>query len=117
MAGFLHFIRVSVIVIAVSLPACTEVGYVKPGVTEEEFAKDSQECAEIARQQAFREYNILQSRWRMYRPLPHQEDQRGYYRRFGPSLSELEFDYRRVCMTSRGYELAPLDDRTSADTK
>jgi hypothetical protein len=115
MGKFAHFIRTFLFLVGASLPACTEVGYVKPGMTDEEYAKDSQECAEIARQQAFREYNILQSRWRMYRPLPHQEDQRGYYRRFGPSLAELEFDYRRLCMMSRGYELAPLEESNKPD--
>lgn len=99
-----------IFLIGASVSACTELGYVKPGVTDEEYARDSQECAEVARQEAFREYNVLQSRRRMYRPLPHQEDRYGYYQRLGPSLSELEADYRRVCMLSRGYELMPLGD-------
>lgn len=115
MIKFALFIRTSFFLVGVGLSACTEMGYVKPGMTDEEYAKDSRECDEIARQQAFREYNILESRWRMFRPLPHQEDHYGYYRRSGPSLSQLEFDYRRVCMMSRGYELVPLEESKKAD--
>ncbi len=92
------------------LSACTELGYVKPGVTEEEYLQDSQDCAEIARHQAFRDFNVFESRSRLRRSFR-------YDRRFssfdniGVSSSELEFRYRRLCMVSRGYELAPLDDQ------
>ena len=90
------------------LSACTEYGYVKPGVTEEVYVQDSQDCAEIARHQAFRDFNVFESRARFGRSFR-------YDRRFssfdsiGVSSSELEFRYRRLCMVSRGYELAPLD--------
>ena len=92
------------------LSACTEYGYVKPGVTEEVYVQDSQDCAEIARHQAFRDSNVFESRSRLRRSFR-------YDRRFssfdsiGVSSSELEFRYRRLCMVSRGYELAPLDDQ------
>ena len=107
----LPFIRAIIFLVGASISACTELRYFKPGVTDEEYALDSQECEEIARQQAFREYSRLQTQRRMYRPLPHQEDRYGYYQRPGPSLSQLESDYRRECMIAHGYELVPLEDR------
>lgn len=95
-----------------ALAACTPYGYVKPGVTEEEYAQDSLDCAQIARQQAFRDYGVDLSRYR--RPVP---GQRGTYYSVYPedrmSQGELEFRYRRICMQSKGYELAPLDEGDS----
>ena len=87
----------------------------KPGMTDEEYGKDSQECAEIAHRQAFREYNYLQAQWRMYRPLPDQEDRYRYQLEHRPSLSDLEIEYRRDCMMSRGYELVPVEDKKKTD--
>ncbi len=92
------------------LSACTELGYVKPGVTEEEYVQDSQGCAEIARHQAFRDFNIFESRSRLRRSFPHRSRFSSFHD-FGVSPSELEFRYRRLCMVSRGYELVPLDDQ------
>ncbi len=92
------------------LSACTEYGYVKPGVTEEEFVQDSQDCAEIARHQAFRDFNVFESRSRLRRSF-HSDRRFSSFDGIGVSSSELEFRYRRLCMVSRGYELAPLDDR------
>jgi len=92
------------------LAGCTEYGYVKPGVTEEVYAQDSEDCAEIARHQAFRDFNVFETRGR-FRGSVHD---RRRYTTFDPlvlSPGELEFRYRRICMLSRGYELAPLDDQ------
>ena len=94
------------------LTACTELGYVKPGVSDAEFVSDSEDCAEIARRHAVRDHAVFRSRSRFART-------HGYNRRystftafdFGASLSEFEFRYRQLCMFSKGYELAPLEDQ------
>jgi hypothetical protein len=90
------------------LAACTEVGYVKPGVTEEEYEQDSRDCEEIARQQAFRDQAIVDTQWRSSVTRRHDN---GVWNFQGivPTFPETEFRYRRVCMLSRGYELAPLE--------
>jgi len=98
----------------IGLAACTEMGYVKPGVTEEEYIADSEACLELARVQAARDVSLFRFRttwgsaydydrysWRM-RGVP-------------PSYSALEFRYRQLCMFSRGYELAPLDQEPASD--
>ena len=97
------------------LAACTELGYVKPGMTEEQFVQDSQDCAEIARHQAFGDSNVFESRSRHRRSIhlrrhrgPGSFDARG-------SRSQIESRYRRLCMTSRGYELVPLEDEEDTD--
>lgn len=91
------------------LAGCTEYGYVKPGVTDEEYVADSQACDEIARHQAFRDFSVFESRSRFENPFLARDrffalDNRSL------STSELEFRYRRLCMASRGYELAPLEE-------
>jgi len=99
------------------LAACTEVGYTKPGVSEAEYIKDSEECAEIARHQAFRDQTVFDTQWRGSVAL---RRDRGYwgYRDVGPpSYGNLEFRYRRLCMLSRGYELAPLEPDGEAEDK
>ena len=91
------------------LVACAPVGYVKPGVSEAEYQQDTQECVEIARHQAFRDYSVFETRGRFDRGFDN-------HRRFDTfdtmvlSPGELEFRYRRLCMLSRGYEIAPLED-------
>ena len=94
------------------LTACTETGWVKPGVTDEEFIADSEDCAEIARRQARRDYSLFRFRTTFSRSYRY--DRYGSrFRDFGPTLSELEFRYRHVCMISKGYELVPLDEEPS----
>ncbi len=90
------------------LVACTPVGYVKPGVTQAEYEQDSLECADIAQPQAFRDYTIFETRTRFRGSV---NDRRRFTTFDTTVLSpgELEFRYRRLCMLSRGYELAPLD--------
>lgn len=92
-----------------ALAACTEMGYTKPGVSDEEYARDSQDCAEIARQQAFRDYSVFQTQWQS--SVARRHDGRVWtFQEVGPpSYGNLEFRYRRLCMLSKGYELAPLD--------
>ncbi len=85
--------------------ACVPVGYIKPGMTEEEVTRDLTECAEIARHQAFRDIPIMGFRFDSL----HSRD-RLFHSYYGPSLGELEYRYRRICMLARGYQLAPLDD-------
>ncbi len=85
--------------------ACVPVGYIKPGMTEEEVTRDLTECAEIARHQAFRDIPIMGFRFDSHHPRG-----RLFHSYYGPSLGELEHRYRRVCMLARGYQLAPLDD-------
>ncbi len=91
--------------IAVIVSACAPVGYIKPGMTEEEVARELSECAEIARHQAFRDIPIMGFRFDSL----HSRD-RLFHSYYGPSLGELEHRYRRVCMLARGYQFAPLDD-------
>ena len=95
-----------------SLAACTESEWMKPGVTDAEFNADSDACAEMARQQARRD------RW-LYRPYLGANRTPRYGRRYSefrnnrPTLSELEFRYRYDCMVSKGYELTPVDKAPS----
>lgn len=88
------------------LAACTESEWVRPGVSEEERIADSQDCAEIAHQQARRD------RW-LYRPYLGSGRRYSEYRNIRPTLSELRFRYRFDCMASRGYELVPLHEQPS----
>lgn len=114
--GACHLNRLILLAAAglLGLSACTEYGYVKPGVADEEYVADSEACAEIARHQAFRDFSVFKSRARFSRSYRY--DRRySTFRDFGPSLSELEFRYRRLCMTSRGYELVPLDEAEDGD--
>ncbi len=90
--------------IAVLVSACAPVGYIKPGMTKEEVTRDLAECAEIARRQAFMDFQFD-----ALHPRLHHRD-RLLHRYHGPNLGELEHRYRRVCMLARGYQLAPLDD-------
>ncbi len=90
--------------IAVLVSACASVGYIKPGMTEEEVTRERSECAEIARRQALMDFQFDASH-----PRLHHRD-RLLHRYHGPSLGELEHRYRRVCMLARGYQFAPLDD-------
>ncbi len=91
--------------IAVLVSACAPVGYIKPGMTEEEVTQDLNECAEIARHQAFRDIPFMDIRY----DAPHHRD-RLFHRYYGRSLGGLKHRYRRVCMLARGYQFAPLDD-------
>ncbi len=93
------------VVLLALVSACAPVGYIKPGMTEEEVARELSECAEIARHQAFRDIPIMGFRFDSLHPRD-----RLIHSYHGPSLSELEHRYRRVCMLARGYQLAPLDD-------
>ncbi len=95
--------------------ACTEYGYVKPGVTDEVYVQDSQDCAEIARHQAFRDHSVFESRARFGRSFRYDRRRFSSFDSIGVSSSELEFRYRRLCMISRGYELAPLEDEGEAE--
>ena len=93
-----------------ALAACSESGWVQPGVTEEQRTTDTAECAEIARREAKRD------RWfkRSYMATRSTRYRRGSgYGGYGnarPTLTELEFRYRYDCMADRGYDLVPLDD-------
>jgi len=89
------------------LAACTEVGYRKPGVTDEEYARDSEDCAELARQQAFRDYTVYQTQWPASVARRHDHHYLTYQNFGPPSYGNLEFRYRRLCMLSKGYELVP----------
>ncbi len=95
--------------IAVLVSACAPVGYIKPGMAEEEVTQELSECAEIARHQAFRDIPIMDFRFHILHPRLHHRD-RLFHRHHGPSLHEVEHRYRRVSMLARGYQLAPLDD-------
>ncbi len=95
--------------IAVVVSGCASVGYIKPGMTEEEVTQDLSECTEIARHQAFRDIAIMDFRFDALQPLLHHRD-RLLYNHHGPSRGELEHRYRQDCMLARGYQLAPLDD-------
>ena len=94
------------VVLLALVSACAPVGYIKPGMTEEEVTRDLTECAEIARHEAFRDF-----RFDPLPPWPHHRS-RLFHRYHGRSLSGLKYRYRRICMLARGYQLAPLDDPT-----
>ena len=95
--------------ITVLLSACAPVGYIKPGMTEDEVTRDLSECAGIASHQAFRDIAIMDFRFDTLHPRLHHRD-RFLHGHHGSSLGELEHRYRRVCMLARGYQLAPLED-------
>ena len=90
------------------------MGYVKPGVTDEEYVEDSEACMELARRQAARDASLF--RFRATFGSSYRYD-RHYWRArdIPPSYSALEFRYRQLCMFSRGYELAPLDEEPASD--
>ncbi len=110
MAKTMHLIRSILLVGAglLALAACTQMGYVKPGGTDEEYTRDSQDCAEIARHQAFRDQAVFDSRFR-HDPAFRHDNRFWSFQDFGPTMPELQFRYQRICMLSRGYELAPLE--------
>ena len=93
--------------ITVLLSACAPVGYIKPGMTGEEVARDRSECAEIARHQAFRDIAIMDFQFDARHSRHHHRD-RFLHRHYGQSIWKLERRYRRVCMLARGYQLGPL---------
>ena len=101
---------IPLVLLALLLSACAQVGYIKPGMTEEETAQDLTECSEIARRQAFRDAAIqdLQSDALFLRG--HRRDQL-LPRHPGHNPGGLQHRYRQVCMLARGYEIAPLGDR------
>ena len=95
--------------IAVLLSACAPVGYIKPGMTEEEVARDLSECAEIAKQQAYQDIAAGDFGFEALHPPLDRRD-RLLHGDHGHSYSELKRRYRRFCMRARGYQYAPLDD-------
>ena len=98
-------------VVLLALSACTQYGYVKPEASEAEYRQDLADCAEIARHQAFRDAGTLGFRDRHRFSAPHSRRFFSFgFDDFGPSSAELEFRYRRICMTARGYELVPLEE-------
>ena len=92
------------VVLLTLVSACAPVGYIKPGMTEEDVTRDLTECAEIARHEAFMDFR--------FDPLPRRLHHRGrsFHRYPDRSLGELKHRYRRICMLARGYQFAPLDD-------
>ncbi len=92
------------VVLLALVSACAPVGYIKPGMTEEEVTRDRSECAEIARHEAFRDF-----RFDPLPPWPHHRS-RLFHRYPDRSLGELKHRYRRICMLARGYQFAPLAD-------
>ncbi len=60
--------------IAVLISGCAPVGYIKPGMSEEEVTRDLSECAEIARHQAFRDIPIMGFRFGSPHPRLHHRD-------------------------------------------
>ncbi len=60
--------------IAVLLSACAPVGYIKPGMTEEEVTRELSECAEIARHQAFRDIPTMDFRFGALHSRLHHRD-------------------------------------------
>ncbi len=95
--------------VAVPLSACAPVGYIKPGMTEKEVARDLSECAEIAKQQAYQDIAAVDFGFEALHPPPYHRD-RLLHGDHGHSYSELKRRYRRFCMLARGYQFAPRDD-------
>ncbi len=92
------------VVLLALVSACAPVGYIKPGMTEEEVTRDRSECAEIARHEAFMDF-----RFDPLPPWPHHRS-RLFHRYHDRSLGELKHRYRRICMLARGYQFGPLDN-------
>ena len=89
--------------------ACTPYGYTKPDMTEQAFATDQVECAELAREQAFLDNTRDRLRAETAYATQRRQSALDLYGTI-PSFTELERRYRRICMLSRGYELAPLEE-------
>ncbi len=83
------------VVLLALVSACAPIGYIKPGMTEEEVTRDRTECAEIARHQAFMDF-----RFDPLHPRLHHRD-RLLHRYHGPSLGELEHRYWPAVISSR----------------
>ena len=98
---------ITVLAMAAAISACTPLVYVKPAVTDEVFARDSAQCAEIAQYHAFRDHAVAESRFALARG--HLSRRERIHGRDLSSLAELQHRYRRICMLARGYELVPLD--------
>lgn len=101
--------------IAGLLAACgPPMAWQKPGVTLAEAQADSRACANLARDQAFREsffsgpyyggyYGTWPSRFGPY-PSPY-----GYYRHDAFMYrQQREGDLQNFCLRARGYQLAPV---------
>ncbi len=72
------------VVLLALVSACAHVGYIKPGMTEEEVARELSECAEIARHGTPRSHS----------DPPH----------------ETNLCPRNRVRYTRGYQFAPIDD-------
>jgi hypothetical protein len=117
MAKFAGAIPTLLIVGAGMLGAtCAEVGYTKPGVTEAEYNKDFQECAQIARHQAPRDRPVIDTQWRAT-VADRQNSRHWDSQDIRPSYGNLVGRYVQVCMKARGYKIAPLKSDGDAGDK
>ena len=92
------------------LLGCTPMGYIQSGASDEQVKQDLTECTDIARHRAFRDQPTLQFHLGLsYGSVHH--GHRHPFARHQSSYAEVQHRYRRVCMVSRGYELAPLQDQ------
>ncbi|MCW0236254.1 MAG: hypothetical protein OJJ21_21835 [Ferrovibrio sp.] len=106
---------VCALVLAGLLSACgPPLGWQKPGVTLAEAQTDSRDCANLARDQAFREsffgspyfyggYGTWPSR---FGPYPGPYGYHGYDSFMW--RSQRESDLQNFCLRARGYHLAPI---------
>ena len=90
------------------LAACAPVRYIKPGMTEAELAQDLDDCSRIARNHAVRDAGLDALRPPLRSSVIQGTEPIARLRR-QPSIGELELRYGRICMLSRGYELAVSD--------
>jgi hypothetical protein len=94
--------------------ACTAHGYTKPDATEQGFATDQRECAEIARREAFADNNRDRMRAQATSTSRRTDAARDLYGTI-PSLAELQSRYYHICMLARGYQRTPLEEGGQRD--
>lgn len=94
--------------------ACTPYGYTKPEMTEQQLATDQQECAVIAREQAFLDNSRDRLRAESVYTGRRRDPTLDLYGVI-PSRVELQSRYHRICMQARGYQLEPLEEQQGQD--
>ena len=98
------------VLVLVTTAACTRYEYSKPNVTEAAMANDFNECAEIARHEAFRDPRSSFRGPHVHGGVFHDRTIH-HLGRDSLSFGELRHRYHRVCMLARGYELTPVPEQ------
>lgn len=105
-------LRIAAICLVGMLAACgPPMAWQKPGVTVAQAQFDSQECAGLARNQAFRESYFGPHGYYGYPGYPYGFHPYRYgYRGYDPYMwhGQRESDLQDFCLRARGYQLAPI---------